>query len=483
MKPVLQHRWRLEETREGPFLVYYGLRNPPRNLHQVLEVSPQAARAIGGMDGSLAWEDLARDPSLEAELRGLRDRGCIVDIGERRIPATPERHRSCIRCIHNDFLIPGLEFDERGLCAFCQCYERGAPPRRSIVEAFTEERLLDEIRRNRDSRFDAMILFTGGKDSSFLLWHAARRLGLRVLAAFWNMPYTHETARENIRRCIRRLPEVEFIEWSLPWNTVKKAMRGQWGQVGTPCLCPTAAFALFYPLAFQHGIPFILFGMEDVQTAVVDYVFPIAPSPDSGRRPPSHRESTLNFLKTRALPHPLRKAVQWRTELANYHASIRSQLASLFLPLQDIVARAEADPELEIPLVTRIRTKESYGDWGSAIDLLGRELDWRMPPQQKAMLHTSCRIEAVKDYVQYMRFKNMRTVFFPQSLVELSASVFFGFLSCEEALHQAEELGCPGPPEVLYGLLDDLDITADEVKGCGNEMPYALREALEGKSA
>ena len=95
------------------------------------------------------------------------------------------------------------------------------------------------------------------------------------------------------------------------------------------------------------------------------------------------------------------------------------------------------------------------------------------------MLHTSCRIEGMKDYVQYMRFKNMRTVFFPQSLVELSASVFFGFLSREEALKQAGELGCPGPPAALYDLLRDLDITVDEVKSSRNEMRYVLYEALQ----
>ena len=53
----------------------------------------------------------------------------------------------------------------------------------------------------------AMVLYTGGKDSSYMLWLLARKLGLRVLAAFWNMPYCSDAAYDNIRRARQRMDQ------------------------------------------------------------------------------------------------------------------------------------------------------------------------------------------------------------------------------------------------------------------------------------
>ncbi|MBN2139473.1 MAG: hypothetical protein JW718_00585 [Desulfovibrionaceae bacterium] len=476
MRPVPQYRWRVQDTDHGPALVYYGLRNPPKNREQVLPLSLEAASALARMDGKTALEDLALGPDCAREIEALIQAGVLVEAAELRAPATIEKRQTCVRCLNNDLVIPGLEFDARGVCAFCQCYEQGAERGPSFVQALGEDELLAGLKGNR-SRFEVMVLFTGGKDSSFMLWHMARRLGLRVLAAFWDMPYTQDSARENIERCMSRLPEVEFISWRLPWTRVKQAMRGQLEEFGWPCLCPTAAFALFYPLALEQNIPFVLFGMEDVQASVMDYVFPPGPGP---AKAPSPRERTLAFLKFRAMARPLVRPLRWAQELANYHASIRRQLPEIFRPLQDIVARAEADPNLAVPIITRLAGKERSGSWKDIVELLERELGWRMPPGQEGMLHTSCRIECVKDYVQYMRFRNMRTVFFPQSLVELSASVFFGLTSRDQAEVQARELGYIKPPAALFDLMRDLDIDASKVEACDNEMRFTLAEAAQG---
>jgi len=92
-----------------------------------------------------------------------------------------------------------------------------------------------------------------GKDSTFLLWYLAKKLGLRVLAASWNMPYTNDTCHGNIRRALELLPDVELVERTLPVNAARDAMRAQFDHVGMPCLCPTVAHALFFPLAATDG--------------------------------------------------------------------------------------------------------------------------------------------------------------------------------------------------------------------------------------
>ena len=77
-----------------------------------------------------------------------------------------------------------------------------------------------------------------------------------------------------------------------------------------------------------------------------------------------------------------------------------------------------------------------------------------MPANQKNKLHTSCVIENVKDYTQFLKFKNMESVFFPQAMVELSAAVIFGHISREDALEQMEELGYFEAPQMYKYLVE-----------------------------
>ena len=474
-RPVLQYRWKLEKDGADSILVHYGLRNYGRHTQRAIKLEPAAAEMIRTLDGKRGIPDLSSDPGARTAIEDLVSQGILVDAPARRKPATPETRQVCVKCVNDDYILPGLEFDERGVCAFCQCYEHSKGLNALTANAMTEEDLLYAAGRKTGSRFDAMVLFTGGKDSSFLLWYLGKKLELRVLAAFWNMPYTSDSARDNIRRAMKRLPNVEFIERTVAWDVIKSAMCGQLHRVGMPCLCPTVAFALFYPLAVQEKIPMILAGIEEVQMAIMEYVFPKgAKTPAAG--PPSPRQQTLSFLKYRAMPGPIRPPVAYDMELANYHASIKEQLAPLYAPLEEILRAADANPGMEIPLIKRLNTNKSYGNWQDVVTLLQRELDWQMPPGQKSMLHTSCRIEQVKDYMQFMRFRNMRTAFFPQSIVEISASVHFGLLPRDQALHQLDDLGYGKPPDVLFSMLADLGITDQDIDRSTDELHWALRE-------
>ncbi|MBN1345573.1 MAG: hypothetical protein JXQ73_22965 [Phycisphaerae bacterium] len=480
IRPVLQTRWRLERDGDAPMLVYYGLRNDPRHAECLIPISEATAETIRGFDGRRSIADLCSGSEVPEELRSLIEEGIVVDAARRKRPATAETKQTCVTCVNDDLILPGLEFDDRGLCAFCQCYEKGRPGAQSSVNTLTDAELLDAARANTASRFDVMVLYTGGKDSSFLLWYLARKLQLRVLAAFWCMPYTNPSSLENIRRAKARLPEVEFIERTVAWNAIKQAMIGQWRTVGVPCLCPTVAFALFYPLAFHEKVPFVLSGMEDVQLAVMDYVLP-KPSPAAAapRTPPSPRAHTLQFLELRTGDCHGAKPLRWAQELANYHASIKRQLNPLYGDLMAVIDLAKKDPAVSIPLIKRLDTTAAYGNWQDAVQIVRRELDWQMPPDQEGLLHTSCAIEHVKDYTQYMRFRNMRTTFFPQSITELSASVYFGLTSRDEALRQRDELGYLRPPAILADLLKDLDITDTDVDASEDELRHALRASSD----
>jgi hypothetical protein len=481
--PVLQYRWAVRDDKGGKSLVYYGLRNPPRHTQSVIPLEEPIAEVLNGLDGSETMEMLPADVIDSEIFLQLVDEGIVVENAGRRQPATKDDKQSCTMCVADDHLLPGLEFDERGVCAFCQCYEKAEKSGRSAGPGneVTEAELLEVARKNDNSRFDVMVLCTGGKDSTYLLWYLAKKLGLRVLAASWNMPYTNDTCKGNIRRALELLPNVELIERTLPWNDVQAAMKKQFGNVGVPCLCPTVAHVLFYPLAVEENIPFVMHGVEEVQLAVMNYVMSELKSgkDDAKSEPASIRQQTMGFLNMIAnAPEPFQPFAM-TSDFARYQRSIRKNLDPIYGPLDSILHKAKEDDSIVLPQLRRLKTNESYGSWSDAAELIKREMNWQMPLGQKGLLHTSCRIEKVKDYCQYMRFRNMRSTFFPQSIVEVSAGVYFGMISREEALIEVEELGYHHEPEIMTELLDDLRMSDEDRKTHG-ETYYSLCDCMGG---
>ncbi|MCX5815438.1 MAG: hypothetical protein NTX75_04235 [Proteobacteria bacterium] len=472
--PALQYRWQIKDTDTGAQLVYFGLRNPPNHTKNIIPLPSELADSLRLLNGKTASNDLPSSLTGSEIYARLVSEKIVVEADKVHKPSSKEHYRECVRCVTNDYILPGLEFDENGLCAFCQCYEQAEKSGRGSLmqEGATDDELLKIAAENTRSRFDVMVLYTGGKDSTYLLWYLAKKLGLRVLVASWNMPYTNDTCRENMRRAMRLLPDTEFIERTMPWNVVRQAMHNQFEYTGLPCLCPMAAHALFYPLAAQEKIPVIMHGVEEVQLAVMNYVMTeIKSGQPQKEQAPDFRANTLNFLRLLTKQPVHAQPYALNADLFRYMPSVKKQLPAVYMPLDDIVAQAENNPDMSIPELRRLKTNTTYGSWAEVAELIKKEMDWQMPSEQKALLHTSCRIEKVKDYCQFQRFGAARSVTFPQSVVELGAGVYFGLISRQDALMELQETGYYNKPEILSSLLDDLGIDADRASG---EIPWSL---------
>lgn len=478
--PILQSRWSIETLANGESaLIYFGLRNYPKQLDGRKTISSGLANLLEQCNGSTSLADLSPGPAYAKELSVLINDGIVVDKTGLRPESSPEKMTSCTRCVNNDYILPGLEFDGNGLCAFCQCYEKAQEQglQSTAANEISEQELLDVAKNNTRSRYDVMALCTGGKDSTYLLWFLAKKLGLRVLAVSWNMPYTNDTSRENLRRSVQQLPTVELVERTLPWDVIQRAMRKQFGNIGLPCLCPSVAHVLFYPMAVEEKIPFIMQGVEEVQLAVMNYVLSeIQTDADaSPTEKPSLRDQTLGFLEIIAKPPATTESFAYNQAFLAYQKTIRDELDPYYQALDSVIANARKDSSMQIPELRRLRTNESYGTWGEVADLVKKEMGWQMPTGQKGLLHTSCRIEKVKDFCQFRRFQNMRTMFYPQSIVELSAGVFFGLIGRDEAKEELAELGYWHEPDVLAPLLADLQIEEQDIDDPEREIGCALR--------
>lgn len=113
--------------------------------------------------------------------------------------------RRCARCLY-DQRIPGISFDESGVCNYCKIHDQldseypvGEAGRRRL------EALAGAIRRaGRGKQYDVVVGVSGGCDSSYLLY-TAKELGLRPLAVHFDNTWDSEVAVRNIRRVLKAL--------------------------------------------------------------------------------------------------------------------------------------------------------------------------------------------------------------------------------------------------------------------------------------
>ena len=155
---------------------------------------------------------------------------------------------------------PGARLDEAGVCNLC----RGFGSYRDRVGAYF--RSLDDLRdvfqaaRGRQrGPYDCMMLFSGGKDSTYALCQVAK-MTKRVLAATLDNGYLSDSAKENIHRVVSELG-IEHRYLSTPaMNEIFVDSLERHSNVCQGC------FKTLYTLAIRtardEGIPLIVTGLS-----------------------------------------------------------------------------------------------------------------------------------------------------------------------------------------------------------------------------
>ncbi|UCH93977.1 MAG: hypothetical protein JSV88_27425 [Candidatus Aminicenantes bacterium] len=508
IRPVLEYRWKLESHGGKPCLRYYGFQNPTPERRQSIRITPDAADIIGAFDGVRTLDAILRgqnatgNGNVKQALNDLFNSGIIVDKKAQRNPATIDKHRVCVKCINNDYVIKGLEFDEKGVCACCQLFETLKD--RKLVDLWpyasmilTEQELLEKAKDNK-SRFDVMVLFTGGKDSSYLLWYTAKKLGLRVMACNWDLPFANEASLRNMETARKRLTNVEFVTRTVSWDDIKGTFVALFDSVGYPCMCSDIAYLLFYPLAVQEKIPFVLLGAELCQMAARLF-YTYINYPELFKLMQFGPRTTMDKFKMKIFKlfnPPLSSVNVTRRYLSQltqpgkgppYIRKMKETMEPVFTPLREALEKITRG---QMPLI-RLLVKEFTGEltwndlnkiiifnsWNEVTDILEKELNWKMPEGQLGKLHTSCRIERVKDYCQFQCFKYMRTLDIPRHIVEISVAVHFGFITREEGLRELTERGYYNKPLEMEWLLDKLELTTERIKTMKGVLPCIVNDS------
>lgn len=439
----LQSRWKLENNA----LYYYGLRNKPDMFRNRVKLSSGQREIISALPKELSEDE-------KKTLGALLGAQVVEQSEVKPVPKSLSEARFCKTCCANDFIIPGLEFDDEGRCPMCQTAE-AAKKLKSVVP------LVDDIPRSEKSRFDVAIFYTGGKDSTSLLYYLAKVKKLRVLALTWEIPSMSDSARASIAGAKRVFENVEFITRSMSQSDLKKVYRRLYSLSGNTCACPSLAYVLFYPELVANRVPYFVAGNEPVQMLGLYYNHIAPPLAYSFA---DNKLLTLLFNIGRILTlHPPLRQGQFQTlmtmkQLAYGDSPVKKLSGYENELVSNIVEAIHAVPELLPPLKRSIRRSSWSGnvpafvhfdldkifggtyDWNKVKEVLISECGWVAPEENKKALHTSCKIEKCKDYTQFLRFYHCKSRMIPFSALEISLASRSCGRSREETVYEMENL-------------------------------------------
>ena len=441
---ILQSRYKLENS----YLHYYGIRNKENLFKNFIKLNKKQVNII---------KQLPKDLSVE-EKRILGSK--ILDIAVvtidkyKKIPTSLDEAHFCKTCAANDFIIPGIEFDENGLCPLCQTKDE-TKYMKAVVP------VLNDIPHSKKSRFDVAVFYTGGKDSTFLLYYLSKVKNLRVLALTWEIPYMSLSAKLSIEGAKKHLDKVEFVSRKIDNESLKKIYSKLYELNGNTCACPSLAYVLFYEFLVDEKIPYFVCGNEPAQMKGLYYnnmapkiAYKFADSKllnfliSLGRiltlHPPFKRGQFQTLVTMKQLAYGdniLKKLSGYKNELVSNVCKAIKEVPSILKPLKRAIRRSSWRGSIPSFIQVDLNdiSKDGIYDWRKIKDILKNECGYVAPESLSKGLHTSCQIEKCKEHSQFIRFYNMESSMIPFSALEISLASRDNNISKEEAIKEIKE--------------------------------------------
>jgi N-acetyl sugar amidotransferase len=172
-------------------------------------------------------------------------------------------YQICANCIM-DTTDSNIRFDARGWCDYCNNFHQNILPNwhPDGIGARQLEQDAEAIRRaGRGRDHDCVIGLSGGVDSSYVVYLAKEKLGLRPLLLHVDAGWNSQQAVNNIEKLVDGLGldlHTEVVDWLEMRDLQLAFFKAQVPHLDTPQ--DHAFFAGLYNFAAKHGIRYILTG-------------------------------------------------------------------------------------------------------------------------------------------------------------------------------------------------------------------------------
>jgi len=176
----------------------------------------------------------------------------------------------CTRCIYDDS-IPGIIFDEKGVCNYCKMVDSFVDEYMTgTKEGIAEfEKIVAKVKKaGRNQKYDVAVGVSGGTDSSYMLF-LAKQYGLRPLAVHYDNTWNSAIATENIRKVTKAL-DVDLFTYVVD-NKEMDDIFGSFFRAGVPELDAATDLAfpeIMYRACKKHKIKYSFEGHSFVEEGV-----------------------------------------------------------------------------------------------------------------------------------------------------------------------------------------------------------------------
>ena len=214
---------------------------------------------LGRLDNQIKSRGIRIEPAeIEHHLMAYQSKAnaSINIIPLSNLPAT-ERCQSCLLTTQH----PEVKLNKHGVCNVCESWSDYESASRAYFQALPDfQALCDTARQERrQDDYDCMLLYSGGKDSSYVL-HRLVDLGLKVLAFTFDNGFISNAAFENIRRQTESLGVKSIVERASAMDEIFVESLLADSTVCSGCF--RALTAISTRLAHEHGINMVVTGLS-----------------------------------------------------------------------------------------------------------------------------------------------------------------------------------------------------------------------------
>jgi N-acetyl sugar amidotransferase len=171
-------------------------------------------------------------------------------------------YQVCSNCVM-DTSDSKIQFDSRGYCDHCNNFYNNILPNWHPDESSAKEleEIVEQIKtEGKNKKYDCIIGLSGGVDSSYLVYFAKEKLGLRPLAFSVDTGWNTDVANENIKRLVNGL-NLDIHTVVVDWDEMKDLQLAFFkSQVPSQDIQDHAIFASLYNFAAKIGFKYVLTG-------------------------------------------------------------------------------------------------------------------------------------------------------------------------------------------------------------------------------
>ena len=169
----------------------------------------------------------------------------------------------CTNCVM-DTTDSNISFDQDEVCDHCNTFFKDIKPNWHTDERGGNEikKIVSKIKKEGKGKdFDCIMGMSGGIDSSYLLYLAVKKLGLRPLVFHVDAGWNSQEAVNNIEKMVDQLGldlYTEVIDWEEMKDLQLAYFKAGVSNIDTPQ--DHSFFATMYKFANQHNVKYILTG-------------------------------------------------------------------------------------------------------------------------------------------------------------------------------------------------------------------------------